>query len=392
MVPRWLTVLVGLAGSILGVATNLYSSEFRSAITSSGKHVGSVVISAVVAALVASGSTLLIYRWLLRIREDHAQILPGALEIGSDALESVKDEHDLIAGRSLHYLEAKRGTGDLLVFLHGLGLDANDFRPYMAESRFHCIALTLYGFNTEEKDDARYKPISLQSHVQLVAYALSKLQSMYPRKRITLIGFSFGADIIFFLTRYAAQTARALKIRKAVLLDPNINESTTTISSRVAVVNKDQALAELAKILDSASNISEFRNLCEYLYKITSKDFGQIQRHAQDVLALCKGPSYDRFLDSMGQLSSVTDGVYVVLSFDYEQHFNPVVRGAVTRGMDARNLECSRYGHFELIGTSFLKDTLEGVLATGGSELSKNTPGEKATSWSSGHCMTIRMC
>ena len=55
------------------------------------------------------------------------------------------------------------------MFVHGLGLDANDFRPYMAESRFHCIALTLYGFNTEEKDDPHYRPISLQSHVQLLA-------------------------------------------------------------------------------------------------------------------------------------------------------------------------------------------------------------------------------
>jgi hypothetical protein len=172
--------------------------------------------------------------------------------------------------------------------------------------------------------------------------------------------------------QFAAKAARDLDIRKAILLDPNVNESTTTISSRIAVVDKNQPLTELVNILASAGSSTEFRNLCEYLYKITSKDFAQIQRHAQDVIALCKGRSYDKFLDRMGRLSSVTEGIHIVLSFDYEQHFNAIARGAVARGMDARSLECSRCGHFELIGTSFLKETLEGVLSTGAGELIGN--------------------
>jgi len=364
VVPRWLAAVASLSGSILGIATSLYSSAFRDAISSSGKHL-SILISTVLTAFVASGSTLLIYRWIFHRREDRAQIVRARLVIGSDALDSVSNEHDLIAGRTLHYLEAQRPSEDLLIFLHGLGLDASDFRAYMAESRFHCIALTLYGFNTEEKNDEHYKPISLQSHVQLLAYALRKVRSAHPNKRVTLIGFSFGADLIFFLMQYAASAARDLNIRKAILLDPNINELTTTISSRVAIMDNNQPLAELIKILESAASVSEFRNLCEYLYKITSKDFGQIQRHAQEVLALYTGLSYDRFLDRMGQLSSITEGIHIVLSFDYEQHFNIIARGAVARGMDPRSLECSRCGHFELIGTNFLKETLEGVLATG---------------------------
>lgn len=94
-----------------------------------------------------------------------------------------------------------------------------------------------------------------------------------------------------------------------------------------------------------------------------SKDFAQIQRHAQEVIALLDSSKYDQFLDRMGQLSSAAEGVHVVLSFDYEEHFNSIARGAAARGMDLRSLECSRSGHFELIGTSFLKDRLEGVLS-----------------------------
>lgn len=363
LVPRWLTGLIALAGSVLGLATNLYSDQFREAISASGKHVGALLFP-LLASVVASGSGLLIYRWLQNRRREQSEIAQGELPIGSDALEAVADDQDVIVGRSLHYLETKRGSDDLLIFLHGLGLDASDFRPYMTESRFHCLALTLYGFNAEEKDDQHYRPISLQSHVQLLGYALGKIAAQYPHKRITLVGFSFGADVIFFLMQFAEKAVRNMQIHQAILLDPNINLSTTTISSRIADVDKDQPLTELVKILESANGPAEFRNLCEYLYKITSKNFAQIQRHAKDVIALLDASVYDRFLDRMGQLLSATEAVHVIMSFDYEQHFNSIARGAGTRGIDIQSLECSRLSHFELIGPNFLKDRLEGVLST----------------------------
>jgi hypothetical protein len=216
---------------------------------------------------------------------------------------------------------------------------------------------------SEEKNDQHYQPISLQSHVQLLGYALTKIAAQYPYKRITLVGFSFGADMIFFLMQFAEKAARNLNIRRAVLLDPNVNLSTTTISSRIAEVDKDKPLTELVKILESANSASEFRNLCEYVYKITSKNFAQIQRHAKEVISLLDTSAYDRFLDRMGQLLSATEAVHIVLSFDYERHFNSIARGAATRGIDMQNLECSRLSHFELIGPNSLRDRLEGVLS-----------------------------
>jgi pimeloyl-ACP methyl ester carboxylesterase len=360
--PRWLAVLASVLGTILGLATNLYSTQFRDAIAASGRHISSAVVSAIIAAVVTSAATAFIYRWLVRRSQRNAQILPGEIKIQSDILDALADEHDSVVGRSLHYLEAKRDSSELVVFLHGLGLDANDFRPYMAESKFHCVALTLYGFNEDEKDDDRYRPISLQTHVQLLAYALKALQESNPRKRMALVGFSFGADVIFFLVQYCIESIRALKVSTALLLDPNVNCTTTTISSRIARVDENRPLGELVKILDSAGDVSEFRNLCEYLYKITSKNFAQIQRHAKDILEMWGSDSYDNFLDRMGQLARVTEEIHVVLSFDYESHFNTIARGAVGRGLDPTNLECSRYSHFELIGPRFLKDRLEGVL------------------------------
>ena len=360
--PRWVAVVSGFVGSILGIATNLYSAEFRSAITSSKKVFGTTVLSIALAVIVASAVTAIMYRWLVRHRQKRAQILPGEVAIDSDALHLVEDEQDLVAGRTLNFLEAKRDSAELVIFLHGLGLDANDFRPYMAESRYHCLALTLYGFNVAERDDDRYRPISLRTHVQLLAYALGKISEKYPRKRITLVGFSFGADMIFFLAQFAAEAARDLHLKRAVLLDPNVNATTTTISSRIAVVDSDSPFTELVKILESADNISEFRNLCEYLYKITSKNFHQIKRHAREMIDMWQGESYDKFLDRLGQLTGLAEGVSVVVSFDYDRHFNAIARGASARGLDSEKLECSRVGHFDLIGPHFLRERLEGVL------------------------------
>ena len=360
--PRRLGVVSGFIGTILGLATNLYSSAFRHAIAISGNRLTSVIISVIIATAAASAATALIYRWLVRRTQLHAQIISRELPIGSDALTYVVDEQDSVVGRSLHFLEAKRDSPELVIFLHGLGLDSDDFRPYMAESKFHCLALTQYGFNVKEKDDDHYRPISLQTHVQLLCYAIKKIQKSYPRKRISLVGFSFGADMIFFLPHFSAEAARSLNIRTAVLLDPNVNHSTTTISARIAVVDRDRPLDKLVKILESADDVAEFRNLCEYLYKITSKNFAQIQRHAKDVIDLWPGELYEKFLDRFGQLTSISEEIRVVLSFDYERHYNLIARGAVTRGLDPKKIECSRSGHFDLIGPRFLKDLLEGVL------------------------------
>jgi pimeloyl-ACP methyl ester carboxylesterase len=354
--------VAGLLGTILGIAASLYSSAFRNAIASSGKAVGPTAFSILLATIVSSTVTAVAYRWLVHRRQVLSQILSGEIAIESDVLDVVADEQDLVVGRVLRYLEAKRDSEELVIFLHGLGLDADDFRPYMAESRFHCVAITLYGFNAEERTDDHYKPISMETHVQLLAYAIAKLSRLYPRKRITLTGFSFGADVLLFLPQFADARICDLPISGALLLDPNVNQSTTTISSRIAIIDRERPLAELVRLLESTDDVAEFRNLCEYVYKITAKNFGQIQRHASEMIEMWNTTTYERFLDRLGQLRGSAERVHLVLSFDYDKHFNAIARGAVTRGLTPADLECSRVGHFDLIGPRFLKERLEGLV------------------------------
>jgi pimeloyl-ACP methyl ester carboxylesterase len=357
-IPRWLAVLSGFVGSVLGVATNLYSAEFRNAISSTSRAFTSTVISIVVAAVGASAVTLVTYYWLVRRQQQRTEILPGQIPISADVLQLVDDEQDSVVGRTLHFLEAPRSSQELVVFLHGLGLDANDFRPYLAESKYHCIALTLFGFNVSEATDDHYKPISLPTHVQLVAYALTRLRKLYPHKRLTLVGFSLGADAFLLLPQYAPKTTRELQISRVLLLDPNISRLTTTLSARVAAVQPATPLTELLKILEGADDIAEFRILCEYLHKITSKNFAQVQRHARDIVATWDSDSPDRFLDRLGQLTAAVGQVEVVVSFDYERHFNAIGRGAAARGLRLGGLESARHGHFDLITAQALRERL----------------------------------
>lgn len=231
-------------------------------------------------------------------------------------------------------------------------------RSCAAESRFHCVALTLYGFNTDERDNDLYQPISLESHVQLLSYALRRIQRRYPRKRLTLVGFSFGADMILCLREFAPEVFEDLRLRSIVLLDPNINNTTTTISSRIADLDSDRSLRELVAILRSAKTAREFRYLCEYLSKITSKDFGQVRRHARDMVKRYRQRSFGPFLDPVGQLTAVTEAVEIVLSLNHEDVFNEVARAARQRGLAGARLECSRTDHFDLMGPAFLADQL----------------------------------
>jgi pimeloyl-ACP methyl ester carboxylesterase len=356
---KWLLRLLASAGgAALGLLTSLYSAELRQILEASGRGFVNTGLPVAITAAVASVSGVLIYELGFR-RRYRGTVTEGEIPIGADALDGIIHDEDAVVGRSLRYLETKRFSEELVVFLHGLGLDADDFRPYMSESRFHCVALTLYGFNEDERDNDHYRPISLESHVQLVGYALRRIQRRYPHKRITLVGFSFGADMILCLREFAPETLPALRLHRVVLLDPNINNATTTISSRVADVDSDRSLRDLVAILRSAKTSLEFRYLCEYLSKITSKNFAHVRRHAREMSDRYRQRSFGPFLRAVGALAGVTGRIDVVLSLNHEEVFNAVARAAAARGLDMNRLECSRTDHFDLMGPAFLKQELE---------------------------------
>lgn len=358
---RWrIGLLASLGGTLFGVVIRLYSTEVRTMLDESGRGFTSNGLPYLVTALVASGSGVVLYELLFR-RHQRASVVTGEIPIRTDALLGIVHEEDAVVGRVLRYLEVRRHTEDLVVFLPGLGLDADDFRPYLAESRFHCVALTLYGFNAAERDDEQYRPISLRSHAQLIGYALAALQRRYHRKRITLVGFSFGGDMILLLPELLPDLLAELRLHRVVLLDPNVNSTTTTISSRIAAISGNGSLRDLAGILRSARNPSEFRYRAAYLNKITSKNFAHVHRHAQEVVDRYRQRSFGPFLDAVGQLDHQVGRVEVVLSLNHEAVLNAVARAAAQRGLDPTCIESSGTHHFDLLNPEFLRRRLEGT-------------------------------
>nr|WP_296074973.1 alpha/beta hydrolase [uncultured Actinoplanes sp.] len=347
--PGRFAIIAGFAGALAGAAAGWellrYSSFF--------------------ALLLAAGLTglfsLVIYWYLLR-RKQLTGVVEGVIQIPQGMPTDLEAGRSLPHGSLLHYLEAKRESDELVIFVHGLGLGATDFQTYLAESKYHSIALTLYGFNADEKDDEDYPPISLETHAQLFAAALQKLQNQYPGKRLSLVGFSVGADIILFLSQLAASYLTGVRIHRVLLLNPNINRTTTTISSRMAKLDDDRLLEQLVELLRSAKDVDELRWLCEYVYKTTSKDIAQVRRHAQDISDLWQENGTDQFIEYVADLTKIAGGIYVVLAADKRGLLEELRDRAYDSGINVDHFSLSASGHFELLDPSFLRRQLEVLL------------------------------
>lgn len=350
---RWrLRVAATLGGSVLGLVTSLYPEELRQLLETSVGGLAGPVLPIALTALVASGCSVLTYELVFR-RQRPGRVTAGQIQIEVDALPHQFQDRQAVANRKLHFLQARRRGNDLVVLLHGLGLDATDFRPVMAESDLHSIALTQYGFNRIERDDPDYRPISLLSHIQLLGYALRTVRRAYPRKRISLVGFSVGADLLLMLAEQEPHTLQQIQPRRVLLLDPNVNQSTTTFSSAIAGTSGDREVRELVSILRSARTQSEVGYLSEYVSKIASKNFAHVRSFAKEIAARYRGEAKDPFLTSLEKLTQLVNAPRVVLSRDHEKVFNDVHAEAAARGLDVR-LECSLTSHFDLLRPNFL--------------------------------------
>lgn len=352
-VPRWIAVPSTMIGALVGTATNLYSDEVRGLLESSGKDILSALPRLLLPAVAASVVTAIVLLGVARVRKT-VDMAERQVHIRVEALHTVSNETDMVVGREIRYLEVKRRSNELIILLHGLGLDASDFRSFLIEAKHHCIALTQYGFNASDRSSADYRPISLQTHVELLAYALLKIKQQYPKKRITLVGFSFGADMLFFLNQFSPQTLPALGPTRAILLDPNVNRTTTTISSRISSTRGNDP-SELTQVLESATTLQEFRYLCEYLYKITNKNLDQVRRLAREVVEMWATDGVDVFMAHLEKLRSVVPNPSVYLSSNHEDLFNRIVHEGIRRDIDMETLSCPRVDHFELISPQFLR-------------------------------------
>ncbi|MBL1083908.1 alpha/beta fold hydrolase [Streptomyces actinomycinicus] len=354
---------VTVVGGLVGSAVGIYSDEARAVLAWTWSHViagGTLVILAVTAIFTVAWWTRGIAE---RRRELRREVVRNFFDIHADDFEEDLPSDDAVIGRQLWYLEGGAESPDLVVLLHGLGLDADDFRPFMNVARQHTVAITLFGHNADEARDARYRPIGMALHADLISGAINNLQRQYPYKRLTLVGFSVGCDLLFRLAElWRDHPERQPKIRSVLLLDPNINHSTMVISSKVARLNPEQPLAELKRIAQIPEELVEFQNVCEYLHKISGKDLSQVQRYAADLWDYWEPDGhYDLFFRRLERIRAVSDLTRVFFSMHFEQRFNDVVARARQRGI-RQVFDLRRVDHFEFCEDAFLKREIGALL------------------------------
>ncbi|WP_181958076.1 hypothetical protein [Nonomuraea mesophila] len=261
-------------------------------------------------------------------------------------------------------LERATESKTLAFLLPGLGLDANDFRPYMNIAREHTAALTLFGFNADEAGDERYRPVGLTTHVELVNGALNSLRRKYPQKKMVLIGFSTGADMVIRLGEFwQAHPTRDPRVSAILLLDPNINHSSMVVSGAFATMNPSHPLAELKEVARIPQSLTEFQNMSEYLHKISKKNLAHIQRHAEDWWNYWEDDGrYDLFFQRIGRLHGMNPRIRVLFSVHYDRHFNEIYARARRQNM-GHVFGLRRYDHFELLNDRLLADEVAKVRA-----------------------------
>ncbi|ONK13792.1 alpha/beta hydrolase [Streptomyces sp. MP131-18] len=272
--------------------------------------------------------------------------------LGSD---HVIDERTL---HGLSCLERKADSGTVTIFLHGLGLDATDYLDYLRRHDSHSIALTLRGY---EPDGVRgLPPVPLSSHIRMVAGAVAEVRRENARKRIVIAGFSLGADLVLQLAEHWRSEQRtAPPVHAAVLLDPNVNQSTMSISRLFADADPRHPLPVFKQLIASAADEGEFRALCRYLPKLAPKDFGQISQLSRDMLSYWNPSGYEQLTERLGHVARVADQVRIVLSAPYDEHL-PAIEAAMRQygGTDHISAELTKLDHFGLIGEESLARTL----------------------------------
>ncbi len=258
----------------------------------------------------------------------------------------------------LSFLERKADSGTVTVFLHGLGLDATDCLDHLGRHGSHGIALTLRGY--EPGGVRGLAPVPLASHIRMTAGFVEKVGRENARKKILLAGFSLGADLVLQLAEHWRNGQRTPPpVHAAVLLDPNVNQSTMSISRPFTGADPRDPLPVFQQLIASAADEDEFRALCRYLLKLAPKDFGQIARLSRDVLSYWNPSGYEQFTDRLGHVARPADQVRIVLSAPYDAHL-PAIEAALRQygGADRMSAELTELDHFALIGEESLTRTL----------------------------------
>lgn len=159
-----------------------------------------------------------------------------------------------IIGDSLYYVDNQVRSDVLVFFLHGLGLDHQDFEPILKRLRYRGMSPTLFGCEPERH---RRISLSLADHVIILREWLREVVKRLQPTTVVMVGFSLGADMGFELL--LGPTDEPAPAMDAFLsLECNLSLDTCFASRVLAGLSPDHpemSVAELRRLGDSARSL-----------------------------------------------------------------------------------------------------------------------------------------
>ena len=259
--------------------------------------------------------------------------------------------------------EQKADSKSLAIFLHGLGLDAGDYLGFMdSHPEEHAIALTLPGFDSDENPIAQ--PVPLAGHAAAVSAFLHQTRRRFPDKDLILVGFSLGADMVMRLAEHWSQNpSEAPKLRSVLLLDPNVNHSTMTISRVFAEADPDRPLEALKALVSLVPDLLVLEAICAYVLRVARKDFRPIWQLAKDMVDYWESSGYRQIGQRLAGVAQYAEQVRVAFSAPYREKL-PMIRESLHDVLETGrpHLEVLKgVEHFDLIRSDVLAAQLQHV-------------------------------
>jgi serine/threonine protein kinase len=203
-----------------------------------------------------------------------------------------------IIGDRLRYVDNQVDSDVLVFFLHGLGLDHEDFQPILKGLAYRGLSPTLYGC---EPDRRKRISLSLADHVVILREWLREIYEQFQPEIIVMVGFSLGADMGFELLLGPADEPMP-RIDAFLSLECNLSLDTCFASRVLAEISPDRpevSIADLKRLGDSAISLEDWLNMQDYLVKVLRKfqgDIGVLQRAAADIVRpFSENPGFEVF-------------------------------------------------------------------------------------------------
>jgi pimeloyl-ACP methyl ester carboxylesterase len=292
----------------------------------------------------------------------------------SDFIEEKYQLRNFINQDMIYLQNSSKEKGVLVIYLHGLGLDGDDFKEQLLHSKYYGIAPTMFGFHKNLTNFGDSVPIEV--HAEVLKLFIDSLIGNKKPSNIILVGFSIGADMILRMLKDNMLSS----ISGVLLLDPNIDSSTCFLSnelSNIPINDHKGVIGSAVKIAGDESEIEDWLNIHKYLVKVLGK-----YKNNLDSIKIFSSQVVDAMSESSSYVFSKTfppsnDRVkYLKAILSGKNHSRNFIEGIITTnkywGKNYREKDISRIEgkrHFDLIEPAFLESEIDNLVE----ELSLNT-------------------